>query len=299
MSAPAVVAPPPFTYHRPALLADALELMALDGAVALAGATDLVTMRAHGALAPNHVVDVKAIPALRAIEHYADGTVAIGAAASLERVAVECRTTLPAVADGALLVGAPQTRARGTVGGNVCRASPAGDTLSALLALGARARLASAAGGERVVALDAFFTGPGRSVRAPDELLTRLELPPQLGGSAYARFTYRRAMDLAVAGVAARVTLGGDGRCATATVAIGAVGPTPALVPAAAAALVGTACEADDVRAVCEEVVRAASPIDDVRGTRRHRLRVLVPLARGVVETALARARARAGEVTA
>jgi CO/xanthine dehydrogenase FAD-binding subunit len=195
---------------------------------------------------------------------------------------------LGAIRDGAAVVGAGQTRARATIGGNVCRSSPAGDTLCGLLVLDAQAELRSR-DASRELPLADFFTGPGRNARAADELLVGLHLPAPKGGSAYARFTYRQAMDLAVVGVACRVNLDG-GRCTSASVAIAAVAPTPLLVPAAAEALAGSAGDQGSVARAIDAVTRAAAPIDDVRGSARHRLRVLRPLAHDAITRAFSRA---------
>jgi carbon-monoxide dehydrogenase medium subunit len=274
-------------YVRPATLEEAIELLDRAGAHVLAGGTDVVTMRAAGALAPSRLVDVKHLKPLHGVT--TDGaTVTIGAATTCDELARPGTLPASALVDGAALVGGWQTRARATLGGNICRASPAGDTLCGVLVLGGMLGLVGPRGARRVAATE-FFTGPGTTVRAPDELLTRIVLPHRRGGSAYRRFTYRNAMDLAVVGVAAWLELR-EGRCVDAAIAIGACGPVPRLVPSAAAALAGSAVGAESVAAACAEVVAAADPIDDVRGTRRHRLHVLAPLTRRVIADALARA---------
>lgn len=277
----------PFTYHRPTTVGAAVEAMALEGAHALAGGTDVVTLRANGALTPRHLVDVKHVAELAGVWR-ADGEVSIGAATTCASLVADGDAGLAAVVDGARIVGAAQTRARATIGGNVVRSSPAGDTLCGLLALDAWLELRSTRG-VRVVPVAEFFTGPGRNVRAEDELLTRVAVPRRGGGSAYRRFTYRRAMDLAIVGVGAWVAFE-DGVCVDARIALAAVGPTP--VPAPADALIGSDGGPDAIAAACDAVVAAAAPIDDVRGTRRHRLRVLRPLARDVLADAVRRAAA-------
>jgi CO/xanthine dehydrogenase FAD-binding subunit len=284
-----VVAPPPFRYVRPQSLEDAVVAMSSNGALALAGATDLVMMRADGVLAPHSLVDVKSIPELRGVGSEASHM--IGAATTMRDLLEAGQPDLAAVVDGASVVGGAQTRARATLGGNIVRSSPAGDTLCGLLVLDAVLHLRSV-DGNRTLPIDAFFTGPGRNVRRASELLTAIEVPRHAGGSSYRRFTYRNAMDLAIVGVAARVTAM-DGACSSAAVAIGAVGPVPLLVADAAAALVGTTCGPPAIDAACASLVEAATPIDDVRGTRRHRLRVLPTLARRVIEQAWDRAVAR------
>jgi carbon-monoxide dehydrogenase medium subunit len=267
------------SYACPESLSEAVELLAEEGACVLAGGTDLVAMRAAG-LAPTRVVDVKRLEQLEGVTGES-----IGATTTLDAV----RKLEPsALTDGARIVGGWQTRSRATLGGNVCRASPAGDTLCGLLVLGASFELESPAAARSVAAAE-FFTGPGATVRAPGELLTRIALPQVEGGSAYRRFTYRGAMDLAVVGVAARIAVR-DGICHDASIAIAACGPTPRLVPRAAAALVGSDVGVEAVATACAAVVEAAEPIDDVRGTRRHRLQVLTPLTRRVIAEALARA---------
>lgn len=281
----------PFVYHRPGSVEEALQLLSEPGAAVLAGGTDVVPLRAGGAIAPASLVDVKGLEELRGVSEDADGGLAIGAATTMRELAADPAAGLAAVRDGAAIVGAEQTRARATIGGNLCRASPAGDTLCGLLVLDAVARLRSL-GGEREVPVAEFFAGPGRSVREPDELLVSIHLPSVAPGSAYERFTYRRSMDLAVVGVAARVVIE-DGPCRAAAVAIGAVAPTPLLVPEAAAALLDGDCDEAAVEAAVEAVLAAAAPIDDVRGTRTHRLRVLRPLARRVIGEAITRAGAR------
>jgi carbon-monoxide dehydrogenase medium subunit len=274
-------------YVRPATLEEAVELLDRDGAHVLAGGTDLVTMRAAATPAPSRLVDVKHVEPLCGVA--TDGaTVTIGAATTCDELARPGTLPPDALVDGAALVGGWQTRTRATLGGNLCRASPAGDTLCGVLVLGGTLELMSRRGARRV-AVTGFFTGPGTTVRAPGELLTRIVLPRRRGGSAYRRFTYRNAMDLAVVGVAVWLELH-EGRCVDAAIAVGACGPVPRLVPAAAEALAGSAVGDESVAAACAAVVAAADPIDDVRGTRRHRLHVLTPLTRRVIADALARA---------
>jgi CO/xanthine dehydrogenase FAD-binding subunit len=263
-------------YHRPETMAEALELLG-DGVFPLAGGTDVVPLRRSGAIAPEALVDVKRLRELRGIA--ADG---LGAGEPFDAIAA-ADDVPAAVRDGARVVGAWQTRVRATVGGNVCRSSPAGDALCGLLVHDAELELMSQAGTRRVPIRE-FFIGAGQNVLRPDELLVRMRFGTPSGGSAYERFTYRRWMDLAVVGVAARVVVD-DGRCVDAAVAIGGVAPTPLLVPEAAAALV-----AGDREAAADALVAAAAPIDDVRGTRAHRLRVLRTLGGRVIARAFERA---------
>lgn len=282
-------------YSKPSLLSEALALLADEKACVLAGGTDLVIMRAQSMVDADTLVDIKGIESLQHIAISSSG-VSIGAAVNLDALSSLPTFGLNAVTDGARVVGGWQTRCRATIGGNVCRASPAADTLCGLLVLDAELELSSVTGTRRVPAAK-FFTGPGKTVMRRGELLTRIIIAQEtdgVGGSAYHRFTYRNAMDLSVAGVAVALTLDG-GRCATARVAVGACGPTPFLVPDAASALVGSAVDDHALEAAIAAVVTAAKPIDDVRGTRRHRLHVLRSLTRAAATDAVSRAARRAG----
>lgn len=268
----------PFRYLRPTTTEQATEAMASGNAVALAGGTDLVTLRRDGAVTAPVIVDLKHVAELTTVTE--PGPLCIGAATPLHRVVRLRGHGVDALVDGASLVGSRQTRRRATVGGNACRSSPAGDTLPPLLVLGAEAVLVSAHGG-RKLPMDEFFTGPGQTARRSDELLTELRFTRRNGVSAYQRRTYRRWMDLAVAGVACWLQVC-DGICRDAAVALGAVAPTPILVPEASAALRGRVVEdaLDDVVAAVRD---AASPIDDVRGSAEYRRDQIGVLARDVV----------------
>jgi carbon-monoxide dehydrogenase medium subunit len=263
-----------------------------EGASVLAGGTDLVLMRRAGLLSPSSLVDVKRIPQLG--ELIADDrALSIGTAVTIERVAALDTMRYGALVDGAQVLGAPQTRARATLGGNVCRASPAGDTLAGLLVLEAEVELASHEG-RRTVPLSGFFTGPGATVRDPAELATRLIVPATRGASAYERQTHRRWLDLAVAGVAVRVVLDTDRRCVDAAVAVAALAPTPLDVPDAAAELVGSRLDAEAVARASAVIRGIVEPISDVRGTREYRLRVIPALLRRAIDRAVERAGAPA-----
>jgi carbon-monoxide dehydrogenase medium subunit len=282
------------SYRRPDNLSELLTLLHLRSASVLAGGTDLVLMRADGMVDRAHdIVDIKEVPELRGISLDEDGSLTVGAATTLQELARTTVVPANAILDGAALVGGWQTRARGTLGGNVCRASPAGDTLPGILVTDAQLELASASG-QRLVPGREFFTGPGRTVRRPNELLIRIVVPASSGASAYLRFTYRLAMDLAVVGVAVHLEVE-DGRCTAARVALGAAAATPVFAPYAADALVGTELDEGSIQTAARAVLDTATPIDDGRGSRAHRRTVLPVLAKRAIGIALARARARGG----
>jgi CO/xanthine dehydrogenase FAD-binding subunit len=183
-----------------------------------------------------------------------------------------------ALADAAALVGSPSTRNLGTIGGNVMNASPAMDTGAPLMVLGAVIELESAQG-SRVVELSELWTGPGETTAGADELCVAVDLPerPARSGSAYVRLEYRRAMEIAVVGAAASVTLAEDGTISTGSIALAAVAPTIIEVEGASA-LMADKMPDDAAAAIGAAASDAATPISDVRasdGYRRHTVGVM------------------------
>ena len=219
---------------------EALAAMAA-GARPVAGGTDLVVGARQGkAPLPTDIVAIDRLEGFGEIRH--DGqTLVLGTLVTHEALVADAtvREQLTAIADASAIVGSHATRAQGTIGGNVMNASPAMDTGGPLLCLGASVTLRSATG-ERTLDLAELWTGPGKTVATPEELLTAVSVPlPAPGtGSAYVRLEYRRQMEIAVVGATAVVTVEGD-RVTDARIAITALAPTIRRVPEAEAALVG------------------------------------------------------------
>ena len=285
----------PFDYVVPTSLAEAVEVLGRHGerARALAGGTDLFLRMERGGWAPEVVVDLKGVPGLAGIRYDAERGLAVGALALHADVAAHPVVVgnYSVLAQGAGWVGGPQMRNRGTVRGNLCNASPAADTAAPLIALGARVRLVGARG-ERTLPLEDFFTGPGKTVLAPGEILAEILVPPpppRTGGD-YQRRT-RTAMDIAVVGAAAVVTLDGGSGCGEVRVALGSVAPTPLRGRAAEAALRGRDLTPQRIAEAARAAAAEASPIDDVRASAAYRRAMVEVLAR----RALANAAARAG----
>lgn len=257
------------------------------GAGVIAGGTDFVALYAAGAIPHDVVVDVTRVPQLTVLED-AGGHLRIGAACTLSRLERVTDPCWAAVVDGAALIGSRQTRLRGTLGGNVCRASPSGDTLAGLLASDA-VMVARSSSGRRRIAASRFFHGPGRTDLAPGEVLERVEVPRGASFGAYCRATVRRSMDLATVGVAVVLHASG-GRVVGARVAVSGAGPTPVLVPVGDRLDgVGLVSVAGSAASLDEAVQEAISPIDDVRGSAWYRRRLTRPL----LERALLRAVSR------
>jgi len=285
----------PFEYVAPTTLREAVEVLGRHGerARVLAGGTDLFLRMERGGWAPDVVVDLKGVPGLADIHFDAGRGLALGALALHADVAAHpvVRERYPVLAQGAGWVGGPQMRNRGTVGGNLCNASPAADTASPLIALGARVRLAGP-GGERVVALDDFFLGPGKTVLAPGEVLVEVLVPPpaRRSGGDYQRRT-RTAMDIAVVGVAAVVALDGGATCTEARIVLASVAPTPLRARAAEAALRGKGLTPDRIAEAARAAAAESKPIDDVRASAGYRRTIVEVLTRRALNNALARAR--------
>lgn len=270
-----------------ATLDEALAAVAA-GARPIAGGTDLVVGARHGkAPLPDHLVSIDRIAALREVTVSAAG-LTLGAAVSHHTIETDSRiaSTWSALADGSALVGSPATRHVGTIGGNIMNASPAMDTGAALVVLAAEAELCTVAGTRRVP-LGELWTGPGRTCAQPDELCVAVHVPTPApaSGSAYLRLEYRRAMEIAVVGAAAAVTLAADGSVAAVRVALSAVAPTIIEVSG-----LGGGNLADVAAAAQAAASAQARPITDVRATDAYRRHTVGVMARRAVEAAARRA---------
>ena len=282
-------------YEAPATVADAVKLIQADpGAKILAGGTDLLVQFRAGLREPTAFVDVKRIPDLVAIEIDAAG-LRLGAAACAAAIGerAEVKRLWPGLAEAVHLIGSTQIQGRGTVGGNLCNASPAADTTCALIVNRAVCVIAGP-NGERTVPVEEFVVGPGKTVLGAGELLVQIRVPrpPARTSDAYLRLIPRSEMDIAVAGAAVSVTLDASGTCTAARVAIGAVAPTAVVVSAAADALVGTKVDEGAVSEAAAAASAAAKPIDDKRGTVVYRRTVAGVLTRRASKIAAARAEA-------
>jgi carbon-monoxide dehydrogenase medium subunit len=195
----------------------------------------------------------------------------------------------PALSQAAATFAGVQIRNLATVGGNICNASPAGDSLPALLAYGAECRLIGPEG-ERLVPLESFLLGPGRTALRPAELLMELHLPPPPPhtGALYIKHSPRSAMDISTVGVASVVTVaGGDGVCREVRIALGAVAPTVLRARSAEALLRGQPLEAGLIQQVARAATEDARPIDDIRGTSRHRRAIVEALTGRTLQMAI------------
>jgi CO/xanthine dehydrogenase FAD-binding subunit len=279
------------SFTSAATLDDALAAVA-SGARPVAGGTDLVVGARQGkAPLPDAIVAIDRVEGLRALELSGAG-LRLGTLVTHGDIVAnaEIRSRFTALADASAIVGSHATRAQGTIGGNVMNASPAMDTGGPLLCFGATATLRSASG-ERSVALDELWTGPGKTSASAEELLVGIDVPaPAPGtGSCYVRLEYRKQMEIAVVGATALVTVDGD--VTDARIAITALSPTIRRVPEAEAALTGTSGDGDAVRAAAAAAAAAATPISDVRGSAEYRRAMAEVITSRAITAALTRAR--------
>jgi CO/xanthine dehydrogenase FAD-binding subunit len=287
-----------FDYYAPATVEEALSILKQKGpgGKLLAGGTDLLVQTKEGGRTPAYVVSLRRLKELHGIEYDTQWGLRVGALAEMAAVAAHpvVRQRYGALADGADIVGSVQTRNMATIGGNLCNAAPSADTIPALVVHAAAARIAHE-NGRREVPVEEFCTGPGRTVMHPQEVLLDVFLPktgPRTG-SAYARQTPRKEMDIAVVGVAVLVTLEPDADVVRdARVCLGAVAPTPIRSKQAEAALEGNAPTEEVLARAGAGAAADARPISDVRGTAAFRRYLCDVLTRRMVRLAVERARA-------
>ena len=271
-------------YKAPGSIDEAVTLLAQASSSAqiLAGGTDLLVQIRAGFTKPSLVVDVKNIPELRTISLDDDG-VRIGAAVSGAELGENdaVKAAWPGLVEATELIGSTQIQGRASLGGNLCNASPAADTVPALVAASAICLIAGP-DGQREAPVEQIVTGPGQTSLKNGEFVVQFQLPKKLPRSAdaYLRFIPRTEMDIAVVGAGVNLTLDEKGICHQARVALGAVAPTVLLVEAGAKALIGSTLDdaaLDKLRAAASA---ACNPIDDKRGTVEFRVDVAGVLAK-------------------
>ena len=280
----------PFAYERPTSLADAVAVLASEDADArlLAGGTDLIIRLRDGTIRPRTVVDVKGIAELDDDIREGDGFLRIGARTVMTDIAAHerIRRDYQALREGAAVVGSAQIRNRATLAGNICNASPAADTVPALLIYGAVVSVAGPAGARRIP-IDEFFVSSGVTTLAAGELVTAIELPlPEVRrGSVHVRRTRRRGHDLASVTLACAVDADGGTR-----LAYGSLGPRPVLIVDETGLLADPAAPDDAKLHRLEALFTGASPSPrSMRASPEYRLAMLRVLGLRAVATAIAR----------
>jgi carbon-monoxide dehydrogenase medium subunit len=282
-------------YEAPESLDQAVALLAgaTGQAKVLAGGTDLLVQMRADMIEPSLIVDVKRIKEMRTIVAE-DGGFRVGAAVSGAELGEHegmCKAW-PGVVEALELVGSTQIQGRASLGGNLCNASPAADSVPAMIASGAMVSIIGP-GGHREIPVEKVNVGPGKTSLEKGEIVVSFHFParPAHSGDAYLRFIPRTEMDIAVVGTGINLVLDAGGTCTDARVGLGAVAPTALLVEDAAKALIGTTVDDAALNNLSAAVSAACRPIDDKRGTKDYRIKVAGVMARRTAEIALKRAR--------
>ena len=281
-------------YETPETKEEAVSLLSMaDGSGrVLAGGTDLLVQLRSGMIEPDVVVDIKNIAETREIV-VENGEFRVGAAVTGAELDEHdaLKKAWPGVVEAVELIGSTQIQGRASMGGNLCNASPAADSVPALIAAGAQCHIAGL-DGERTLPVEQFCTGPGVTNLKTGEFLVSFTLPARQPGSgdAYLRFIPRTEMDIAVVGVGVNLSIDSDGMCVAARIGLGAVAATALLVTEAADALIGTSLDEAAIESMIAAVRSACRPIDDKRGTIAYRTQVSGVLAGRACRIALQRA---------
>lgn len=282
---------PQFEYHVPASLGGAHQLLSRYGRQArlMAGGTDLLGAMKRRDMVVGHLINLKGIKGLEGIDFHETAGLKIGGLTrlgDLERSAV-VRDKYAILMDALDVMASPQIRNLATIGGNLCGAVPSADTAPPLIALRASVVLYGHSG-QRTVLVENLFKGPGESILGPDEILTRIIIPPpaEFSGGAYIKLMTRNAMELAIVGVAVHLSLDKDGKtCRQATIALGAVGPTPLRALQAEKVLGNRAIHEELAKEAGKAASREASPISNIRATKEYRTEMIgVLTARAVMK---------------
>ena len=285
---------PRFEYLAPKTVAEACSLLSQYGKAAqiIAGGTDLLVKMKDKELAPQYVVGLKGIANLDYIDYNDRDGLRIGALTTNESISGSAviKDRFGLLSKAAATIGTPQIRNMGTIGGNLCNAAPSADTAPPLIALGAKVKLVSSKG-KRIVPLEEFFTGPGKTVLQTDELLAEILVPKPSPGTRgiYLKLFPRGAVDIAAVGVAALLTLGQDGICKDARIVLGAVAPTPMRATRAEAKIKGKPGKNGVIEEAAEIAAEESRPISDVRCSADYRREMVKVLTRRVLTQCFSR----------
>jgi len=288
---------PTVNFAAPTSIDEAVKILAAASGLAkpLAGGTDLLVQLRSGRTRPELIVDTKRIPELIGIREESDRFV-IGAATPgvmiYENEAL--KRAWPGIVEGMDLIGSEQIQGRASFAGNLCNASPAADSVPALIAARATAVIAGP-NGKREAPVEAIVTGPGQTSLQKGEFIVEFHIPKPKPhqADAYLRFIPRTEMDIAVVGCGVNVTLDTNGVCTDARVVLGAVAPTQVICEASAKALVGHRLDEPTLAALDAAAGGACNPITDKRGTIEYRIKVAGVLARRAAAIAFERAAQR------
>lgn len=266
---------PKFEYLVPKTLEEACAKLVELGPCAkvMAGATDLIPPMKDKVIKPEYLLDIKHIPGLDVLSYDEEKGLTIGALTTLRTIenSTVVKEKLPAVAQAAKYVASPQIRTKGTMAGNICNASPSCDTAPILLVSGATLNV-QGPNGTRTIGIDDFFVGVKKTSLQPGEILTSIQVPALREGehSAYIKHSVRKAMDLAIIGVAAKIRIE-NGICTDAKIALGGVAITPIRAPKAEEILIGKQLTDEVIAEAAVAAMNSCSPISDIRASAEYR----------------------------
>ena len=284
-------------YSSPETLAEALSLLnehQKDVGI-LAGGTDLIVKMRADRINPGQIIDIKSIPELNQVNINSNNDLTIGSAIPCYKIYNndDIMNLRPELKDSASIIGGTQIQGRASFGGNICNAAPSADSVPLLISLGATCNVQSV-NGERTIALEDLFSGPGQTVLEPNELLISITIPKKsdLSGANYIRFIPRNEMDIAVVGTGVSVTLSSNKKnFESVRVSLASVGPTPIFVDGIDKEVSGQEINDESIRVVSNMAKNASKPISDMRGTAEFRQHLCEVLTRRALITAVERAK--------
>ncbi len=266
-----------------------------DRARIIAGGTDIIVMMRAGRRLAGVVLDAKGIPALSQMAYTPGGGLTLGAAVPCYQIYQDAAISAayPGLIDAATLIGGIQIQGRASIGGNLCNASPSGDSIPSIIVLNGVCNIAGP-NGTRQLPAEQFCTAPGQNALQQGEMLVSVSFPAPVShsGANYQRFIPRNEMDIAVAGVGSSVVLDASGQnFVSGRVALASVAPTPVFSQAAGDSLAGKPVSDEAIREASELAMADARPITDMRGTIRQRIHLIGVLTRRTLNIAVERAR--------
>lgn len=287
-----------FEYHSPGTLAEACQLLKKynDSARVLAGGTDLLPKMYQKQLEPAHIVNIKKIPGLDKIVFNEKKGLTLGSLVKFNDLIYSeiVQENYPILVEVSKILASHQIRNLATIGGNLCNAAPSADSAPILIAMDSTLTITSPKNKTRTLSLEQFFTGPGTTALKPGELLNRIQIPPikPNTGIAYIKHTTRKALEIAVVGVAGLLQLDkGSDKCTDAKVVVAACAPTPIRIPAAEELLIGKNVTDRNLNAAADAAASVVKPISDVRGSEDYRREMVKIQCKRVLEGAHSRAK--------
>ena len=284
-----------FEYVAAKSISEAIDLLSEKGdqARVLSGGTDLIVQVREKRRSLELMIDVKQIPEVNEISYNATDVVVLGASTPCYKIYnnTDIKSAYPGLIDAVSIIGGIQVQGRASVGGNLCNASPAADSIPALIVLNATCVIAGPSGTREIATKD-FCTAPGQTAMGKGELLTSIKIPiPEKNSSSfYLRFIPRNEMDIAVVGVGASVVLDENHKSfVSAHIALGAVAPTPLYAEEASNLLAGQGISDEIINQAAEAAQAIARPISDMRGTANQRKHLVGVLTRRALNGAVNR----------